>query len=80
MLFEVGWEKVFDKIIFIKSDEEIRLNRLMQRNGYTKEYAQKRINSQMKQDEKIKKADFVVENNSTKEDFHKNIANCLTQL
>ena len=34
----------------------------------------------MKQDEKIKKADFVVENNSTKEDFHKNIAYCLTQL
>ena len=52
----------------------------MQRNGYTKEYAQKRINSQMKQDEKIKKADFVVENNSTKEDFHKNKAYCLTQL
>ena len=58
----------------------IFMNRLMQRNCYTKEYAQKRINSQMKQDEKIKKADFVVENNSTKEDFHKNIAYCLTQL
>lgn len=80
LLFEVGWEKFFDKIIFIKSDEDIRLNRLMQRNGYTKEYAQKRINSQMKQDEKIKKADFVVENNSTKEEFYRNIANCLTQL
>ena len=80
LLFEVGWEKFFNKIIFIKSDEELRLKRLMERNGYTKEYAQKRIDSQMKQNEKIKKADLVVENNSTKEEFHKNIADCLAQL
>lgn len=80
LLFEVGWEKFFDKIIFIKSDEELRLKRLMERNGYTKEYAQKRIDSQMKQNEKIEKADLLVENNSTKEEFYKNISECLNNL
>lgn len=80
LLFEVAWEQFFDKIIFIKSDEEVRLKRLMERNGYTKEYAQKRIDSQLPQEEKIKKADVVVENNSTKEEFYKNIEACLNSL
>ncbi len=73
LLFEVGWEKNFDKIIFVKSEDNIRLERLMNRNGYTKEYAQKRIASQSSQNEKIKKSDYVIENNSTKEEFIKKV-------
>ena len=73
LLFEVGWEKNFDKIIFVKSEDNIRLERLMNRNCYTKEYAQKRIASQSSQDEKIKKSDYVIENNSTKEEFIKKV-------
>lgn len=80
LLFEVGWEKIFDKIIFIKSDDEIRLKRLMERNGYTAEYAKKRMNSQLPQEEKIAKADIVVENNLSKEEFYKNIKTCLKSL
>ena len=80
LLFEVGWEQIFDKIIFIKSDDDIRLKRLMERNGYTEEYAKKRMNSQLPQEEKIAKADIVVENNSTKEEFYKNIKTCLKNL
>ncbi len=80
LLYEAGWEQFFDKVIFIKSDEDIRLQRLIERNGYTKEYAQKRIDSQLPQEEKIEKADYVVENNSTKEEFHKNIKACLDLL
>ena len=37
------------------------------------EYAKKRIVSQLSQKEKIAKSDIVVENNSTKEEFYKNI-------
>lgn len=69
LLFEVGWENLFDKIVFIKSDDKIRLNRLIERNGYSKEYAQTRIDSQSAQEEKAKKADYVIENNGSKEEF-----------
>ena len=69
LLFEVGWENLFDKIVFIKSDDIIRLNRLIERNGYSKEYAQTRIDSQSAQEEKAKKADYVIENNGSKEEF-----------
>lgn len=80
LLFEVGWEQLFDKIIFIKSDEDIRLKRLMERNHYDEDYAKKRVESQLPELEKIKKADCVIENNSSKEVFYKNIEICLESL
>lgn len=69
LLFEVGWEKYFDKIIFIKSDDKTRLNRLMKRNGYNREYAKQRIDAQMSQNNKCEKSDYVIENNGTKDEF-----------
>lgn len=80
LLFEAGWEQFFDKIIFIKSDDDIRLKRLIARNGYSEEYAKKRMESQLPQEEKISRADIVVENNSTKEEFYNNIKEALILL
>lgn len=80
LLFEVGWEDLFDKIVFIKSDDNIRLERLINRNGYSKEYAQQRISSQIPQNEKINKADYVIENNSTKDEFIKKVENFIESI
>ena len=80
LLFEVGWENLFDKVVFIKSEDDIRLERLMKRNGSSKEYAQKRIESQSSQDEKIKKSDFIIENNSTKEEFVKKVEDFIVSI
>lgn len=80
LLFEVGWEKLFDKIIFVKTDDTIQLNRLIQRNGYTKKYAHKRISAQLPQEEKIKKSDIVIENNGTISEFHEKIKKILGNL
>lgn len=63
LLYEVGWEDLFDKIIFVKADDDVRLTRLMKRNGYTKNEALQRIRAQKPQDEKIKKSDFIICNN-----------------
>lgn len=80
LLFEVGWEDLFDKIIFVKADDDIRLERLMKRNGYDRKYAQIRLSSQGSQDDKISKSDYVIENNSSKEEFYANIKSCLCWL
>lgn len=64
LLFEVNWDKYFDKIIFISAKEELRIKRLINRNNLTKEQALSRINSQDKEENKIKKSDFVIYNNS----------------
>ena len=67
LLFETGFDKLFDKIIFVQCDDKLRLERLMKRNNFTKEQALKRMNAQMPQDDKINKSDFVIHNNLTKE-------------
>lgn len=72
MLFESGFNKYFDKIIFVSSDVNIRLDRLIKRNNYSKSYALKRINSQFPESEKIKKADYIIENNSDLDILYKN--------
>lgn len=80
LLFEVGWENMFDKIIFIKTDENIQLERLMNRNNYSKEEAEVRINSQMPQADKLEKSDYIIENNSSIENLYTAIENIISQL
>lgn len=53
MLFEAKMEDLFDKVLFVYTNDDIRLQRLMKRNNYTKEYAIVRMNSQISQDEKL---------------------------
>lgn len=65
LLFEAKMEYLFDKIIMVYTDDEIRLKRLMKRNNYTEQEAKIRMNSQISQDEKIKLCDYVIYNNGT---------------
>lgn len=74
LLFEAGMEDMFDKILFIFCDDNIRLKRLISRNNYSLDYAQIRISSQLSQDEKIKKADWVIYNNSSLSDLEHEIS------
>ena len=69
LLFETGFDRLFDKIIFVSADSKLRLERLMKRNNFTKEEALRRIQSQGAEEEKIKKSDFVICNNSTLTDL-----------
>ena len=73
LLFETDFYKLFDKILLIACDEELRLKRLMKRNNYTKEDAMLRIKSQIPQEEKIQNSDYIIYNNSTKEDLEKEV-------
>jgi len=73
LLFEANMQDLFDKIIFIYANDEIRLKRLMDRNNYSLEYAKIRMNSQMSQEEKIKHCDFVIYNNSSVIDLENQI-------
>ena len=79
-LFEANFEKLFDKIVFINSDENIRLERLMQRNGLSEHDALLRIKAQMSADEKIPKSDYVIENNLTPEDLKIKVEEMLANI
>lgn len=79
-LFEANMEPLFDKVIFISAPKKIRLERLMKRNNLTKEEAELRINAQLDENEKIKKSDFVIINNSTTDKLKENVENILTNI
>ncbi len=73
LLFETNMQDMFDEILLVAADENIRLNRVMARNGYSKEYALKRIKSQMPQDEKLARVDFIIDNNTTVQELENQI-------
>lgn len=75
LLFEAHMEDLFDKILFIYTDDNIRLERLIKRNGYDEEYAMCRIKSQLPQETKLQKADWVIYNNADVESLKKQILN-----
>ena len=78
-LFEAGFETLFDKIIYITADENIRRERLIKRNSLTLKEAQRRIDAQ-KEGDKKEKSDYVVENNSSLDSLKNQILNILKDL
>lgn len=80
LLFEAGMESLFDKILFVYCDDDIRLNRLILRNNYTRDYAKLRLDSQAPQDEKVAKSDWVLYNNSSVEDLETQIVKLIEQI
>lgn len=80
LLFEANMENLFDKIMFVYCNDEIRLERLIKRNNYTREYAQKRLNSQLSQEKKVEKSDIIIQNNSDKIALAQEIDKALNKL
>ena len=69
LLFETGMNDMFDKIILVSIDRKIQLQRLINRNNLSEDDALSRINAQMLEDTKLTKSDYIIENNSTIEEF-----------
>lgn len=62
LLFESGSYKTLDFTILVVALEEVRIDRVMKRDGITREEVIHRINKQMPEDEKRKLADFIIVN------------------
>ena len=63
LLFETESYKRFDKNILILSDNETRIKRIQLRDTLSVIEIKNRIESQLSDDEKIKKTDFIIDNN-----------------
>ena len=79
-LFEAGFDNIFDKIIFVSAPYEMRLKRLIARNGYDSEYAKLRLNSQIDEKFKIPKCDCVIVNDSDIKSLEYKTKECLKLL
>ena len=78
-LYEAGFDVLFDKIIYITANEDIRKERLMKRNLLSTEEAQIRIDAQSEVGKK-EKCDFIIENNTTIDDLKFKVQNVLSIL
>lgn len=68
LLYEAHLDKLVDQVWVVWLDRETQIARLMKRNGYTREEALKRIESQMSLDEKAKRADLIIDNRGSMEE------------
>lgn len=73
LLFESKLQTIVDKVLVVSTDPTIQLNRLMERNGFSKEEALQRIHAQMPLEEKEQLADVVIYNNGTQEELRASV-------
>ena len=66
LLIESGNHREMDRVIVINSDEKIRIQRILSRGKWNKNEVVARLKNQMSSTEKIKYADFVLDNNRDK--------------
>ena len=69
LLIESGNDQRMDKVIVVTCDEEQSIQRAMKRCSLNREEAISRIQNQMPQAEKIKKADYILQNDGSQGDF-----------
>ena len=62
LLFESGADKHLDYIIGVTAPEETRIKRVAERDHLDPEDVRKRIRNQMNEEEKMKRCDFVLQN------------------
>ena len=73
LLVEAGMQAMFHVIVVVCISRDKQIKRLMERDGVIKEHAINILNSQMHIDEKIKWADFVVNNENSIEETKKQV-------
>ena len=71
LLFEIGWESRYSHTIAVWTPRRMQAERLMSRNGLTREEAESRLSAQMSADAKLARADFGLINNGGPEHLRK---------
>jgi dephospho-CoA kinase len=86
LLIESGNYKKMDKVIVVNSDEKNRIDRIIARSQISQDEVTSRINNQMPNEEKVRYADFILENSLDKNslrskviDMYKNLAFLATE-
>lgn len=73
ILFESGSYKDCDKIILVTAPKEVRISRVMKRDGVTRDRVLERMNAQWDEEKKVGLSDYIINNidleNAKKEAF-----------
>ncbi len=73
LLFEKKMEDQFDSVVVVACSEEEQVRRAMAREGVTREKVLQRLKNQIPLNEKILRADYVVDNSGSREDLEREV-------
>ena len=73
LLFESGLSNICSHVLYIDTDVDVQIQRLMQRDHISEDAARQRMNAQYGRDKKLLLSDAVISNNSTKEHLYNEI-------
>lgn len=73
VLIEADWIPIVDQVWVVIVPPELASERLMQRNQLSAEQADARINAQLTNEERMKRAQVVIENTGTFDELRKNV-------
>ncbi len=68
LLFESNMETLADAVIVVRSSQKLQIGRVVERGKMTRAQALARLKRQMPQEEKLRQADFIVDNRRSKQD------------
>jgi len=73
LLYEADADWMTDEVWLVTADEDIRIRRVMKRDGISEEDVRARMENQMPEEEKRVKADIIIENNESLEKLYSNV-------
>ena len=79
LLFETGLDRKADLVWVVDVPDELRVQRVVLRDGLTEEEIWARIKNQMSREEKLAKADYVLDNSGTLEALYEQVDALLHQ-
>ena len=68
LLYETNMDKLCQQVVVVYVDRETQIKRLMKRDNISYADAVKRVDAQMPMDEKVRRADFVIDNRGSMEE------------
>ncbi|ALC15740.1 dephospho-CoA kinase [Desulfuromonas soudanensis] len=80
LLFEAGAAERVDAVLVVRLHEDLQLRRLMERDGLDEGSARARIASQMPQEEKVARADFLVDNSGSLQQTEEQVRRIFSRL
>ena len=79
-LFESGADRFCDVVISIVAKEEVRRQRIIQRDGLSEEDADARIAAQHEESYYVRRSDFVVENNEGEDELRLSLSDVIGRI
>lgn len=73
LLYETNMDKLCDNVIVVGLDKEKQIERVILRDGSSRELAQKIISNQMSLEDKMRRADIVIMNDGSLEDLKEKV-------